>query len=118
MRAKDFIREGDMHSWHKQGIPGLKSLTGVNQYYELYRFGLAMAAAGREGEKIIGDAEGTSKDNPTTVSYTQAEEDIINGGLKHIGGSATQMTSKLSAEPTDTNKQSIVGKRGPLPRRT
>lgn len=117
MRAKEFISEGEMHSWHKQGIPGLKSLTGVNQYYELYRFGLAMAAAGREGEEIIGDATGTTEDNPTTVSYTQAEEDIINGGLKHIGGSATQMSNRLSAEPTDTNTKSIVGTRKPLPRR-
>lgn len=118
MRAKEFIPEGDMHSWHKQGIPGLKSLTGVNQYYELYRFGLAMAAAGRAENPIIGDPTGTTEDNPTTVSYTQAEEDIINGGLKHIGGSATQMTNRLSSEPTDTNTKSIVGTRKPLPRRT
>lgn len=118
MRAKEFIPEGDMHSWHKQGIPGLKSLTGVNQYYELYRFGLAMAAAGRSDDPIIGDAEGTTQDNPTTVSYTQAEEDIINGGLKHMGGSATQMSDRLSAEPKDTNTKSPVGIRKPLPRRT
>jgi hypothetical protein len=118
MRAKEFISEGEMHNWHKQGIPGMKSLTSIGQYYDIYRFGLAMAAAGNPDDPVLGEPDGVTEDNPTTLSYTQADEDIINGGLKRIGATAKTITSRTSAEPTDTNTQSIVGKRGPLPRRS
>lgn len=118
MRAKEFIPEGTMHSWHKQGIPGMKSLDGIGQYYDIYRFGLAMAAAGNPDDPMLGDSDGVTEDNPTTLSYTQADEDIINGGLKRIGATAKQITSRLSAEPSDTNKQSPVQPRGPIRRKS
>jgi hypothetical protein len=117
MRASEFITEGEIHAWHHQGIPGLKSLEGVNQYYDLYRLGMAMAAGGRPEHPFKGDPDGVTGDNPTTLSYTQADEDIINAGLKRVGKTAKQITSRLSSEPTDTNHQSIVATRKPLPRR-
>jgi hypothetical protein len=117
MRAKEFIKEGTMHDWHKQGIPGMKSLDGIGQYYDIYRFGLAMAAAGNPKDPILGEPDGVTEDNPTTLSYTQADEDIINAGLKRIGKTAKQITPRISAEPTDTNVQSPVQPKGPVRRK-
>ena len=96
----------------------MKSLDGIGQYYDIYRFGLAMAAAGANGNNVfLGEPDGVTEDNPTTLSYTQADEDIINGGLKRIGATARLITNRLSTEPTDTNKQSPVQPRGPVKRR-
>lgn len=117
MRAHEFITENEMHDWHSQGIPGMKSLTGIGQYYEIYRFGLAMAAAGRGDDEFLGDTRGDFEDDPTTMSYTQADEDIINAALKRTGHSAKQLTTRQSAEPIDTNKQSPVQPRGPIKRK-
>jgi hypothetical protein len=118
MRAWEFITEGEMHSWHKQGIPGMKALHNVGQYYDIYRFGIAMAAAGRKEDDILGNKDGVTEDNPTTLSYTQADEDIINAALKRIGKSSTQITSRQSAEPIDTNKKSPVANLGPVKRKS
>jgi len=107
-----------MHDYHKASLPGLKSLDDTGQYYDIYRFGLAMAAAGRPEDPFLGDADGVTEDNPTTMSYTPAEEDIINQALKRTGHTARQITTPKSEEPKDTHKQSPVATRGPLPRRT
>jgi hypothetical protein len=118
MRASEFLSENEMHDWHHQGIPGMKSLDGVGQYYEIYRFGIAMAAAGRDGDPILGEPDGETEDSPTTLSYTDADEKIINTALKRIGKTARQITSYGSQEPSDTYTTSPVGKRGPIPRRS
>lgn len=118
MRAHEFITENKMHDWHSQCIPGMKSLAGIGQYYEIYRFGIAMAGAGRTEDDQLGDPHGEFEDDPTTMSYTQADEDIINAALKRIGHSAKQLTSRQSAEPTDTYKKSPVANLGPVKRKS
>jgi hypothetical protein len=95
----------------------MKSLHNVGQYYDLYRFGLAMASAGNKEDPFLGSPDGVTEDNPTTLSYTQAEEDIINAALKRIGKSATQVTSMKSEEPSDTNIKSPVANLGPVRRK-
>lgn len=116
MRAKEFIVEY-MHDWHKQGIPGMKSLDSVGQYYDIYRFGLAMAAVGNSKDPYLGDDHGDTEDNPTTLSYSEGDEQIINQALKKMGLTAKQITTKISAEPIDTNKQSPMQPKGPVRRR-
>jgi hypothetical protein len=118
MKASEFVNEGKMHDWHEAGIPGMKSLTGTGQYYDIYRFGIAMAAAGRDDDPMLGDPDGVTEDNPTTLSYTEADEQIINAAMKRVGATAKQITPRISSEPKDTNHQSIVATRGPLPRRS
>ena len=118
MRAHEFMTEGEMHDWHKQCLPGMKSLGNVGQYYDIYRFGIAMAGAGRKEDEMLGDVRGVTEDDPTTLSYTQADEDIINIALKRMGKTATQITSRLSEEPKDTNKKSPVANLGPVKRKS
>lgn len=115
MRASEFINESEVHGWNLNAIPGLKSL-GMNQFYDLYRFGLAMASAGRDG-KNNADKEGPFPATPAAVSYTDGDEKIIKSALKIVGKKATEMSSKTSDEPSDTNAKSIVATRKPLPRR-
>lgn len=117
MRAKDFIKEGKMHPWHSRCIPGLKSLDGIGQYYDIYRFGLAMAQVGRKNDPLLGEPDGVTEDNPTTLSYTDAEEKIINDALKLTGHTARIITTMASEEPEDTNTQSPVQSRGPIKRK-
>ena len=117
MRAHEFLSESEMHDWHKQGIPGMKSLTGVNQYYDLYRFGMELAAAGAP-DSIEGNTEGVTGDNPTPVSYTSVDNDIIEKALKRTGRTATTISDPQSREPKDTNVQSPVQPRGPVKRKS
>lgn len=117
MRAYEFIKEGKMHAWHQRCIPGMKSLDSVGQYYELYRFGIAMAAVGRDGDPVLGDPDGVTEDNPTTLSYTSADEDIINKALKRTNHTSSQVTTSKSEEPIDTNVKSPVANLGPVRRK-
>lgn len=118
MRAHEFITEGEMHDWHQRCIPGMKSLTGVGQYYELYRFGIAMAQAGRDNDPMLGSPDGVTEDNPTTLSYTQADEDIINKALSRTGYASKNITTMASEEPTDTHRVSPVANLGPVKRKS
>jgi hypothetical protein len=120
MRANEFITEDEesqMHDWHQRCIGGMRSMPEINQYYDLYRFGMAMASAGRD-HPINGDAYGKTGDNPTTLSYTDGEEKIVDAALKKMGKTSKRITTRKSEEPVDTNHQSIVATRKPLPRRT
>ena len=118
MRAHEFLKEGKMHPWHERCIAGMKSLVDVGQYYDLYRFGVAMAQVGREGDPLLGTPDGVTEDNPTTLSYTDADEHIVNAALKLTGHTAKTITTMPSEEPTDTNKISPVAKLGPVKRKS
>jgi hypothetical protein len=115
MRANEFINESEVHDWHLDAIPGLRSLE-MNQFYELYRFGLAMASHG--GDNGNADKEGPFPATPATASYSDGDEKIIKAALKTVGKKAKNMSTKSSDEPPDTNHQSIVATRKPLPRRS
>ncbi len=115
MRSKEFINE--MHDWHKAAAPGLKSLTNIGQYYEIYRFGLILAALGQNKDPVTGSFRGDSEDNPTTLSYTDVEEKMIMDALKKMGASYTQLTGRASAEPHDTNTVSPLTPKGPVKRK-
>lgn len=118
MRASEFITEGEMHPWHKQGIPGLRTLDGTNQFYDLYRFGVALAGVGRDSDKTLGDKRGPTQDNPVTLSYTAEDDKIVTSALKKMGKSSSKVTSQQSAEPVDTDIKSCVANLGPVKRKS
>lgn len=113
MRASEFITEG-MTDWQLRAISGMKTIDGANQFYDLYRFGLAMADVGNVNEFT---PTGTTEDHPVIVGYTDADEDIINSALKKVSKTATNITGRHNCEPIDTNTLSVVASRKPLPRR-
>lgn len=115
MRAKEFIRE--MHDWHLDGIPGMKSMGNIGQYYDIYRFGLMMAALGGKEKQDL-HPKGDTEDNPTTLSYSEGDEKIINAALAAIGKTARQITPQKSREPKDTNTVSPMTPKGPVKRKS
>lgn len=107
MRAFEFIKpltEADMHHYHHSAIPGARTFPGMGQSYDMYRFSVAMAGS---PDHLHGmDAGHDATDNPTTVSYTSVDDDIINAALKKVGREGSQVSSKGSLEPEDTHKVS------------
>ena len=119
MRYSEFISEeaeSKMHAWHERCIGGMRAMPDINQYYDLYRFGMAMASAGRPASEI-GDAYGLTGDNPTTLSYTDGEEKIVNAALAKLGKTSRRITTQKSEEPEDTNTQSPMQSKGPIKRK-
>lgn len=109
MRAREFIKnlkEADMHHYHHSAIPGAKTFPGMGQSYDMYRFSVAMAGAPEHFHDMHPGHDAT--DNPTTISYSSGDEDIINAALKKMGRDGTQVSSKGSKEPEDTHTQSPV----------
>lgn len=79
----------------------------MDQYYELYRFGLAMAGS-PDYEDHDFKASGPLRNHPATFSYSKADEEIIQTALKKMGKEGQQITAAGSREPEDTNVKSPV----------
>lgn len=87
-----------------------KQYQDIDQYYGMYRFGLAMASA-PDGDT---PKEGPAKDVPAVWMYSKGEEDIVNKAAKNQGISGSTIISKgPSEELKSTNKQSPVAKPKP-----
>lgn len=110
MRAREFIVEqtkSHLHPYQEKALAGAKAFPNMDQYYELYRFGIAMAGSPEYPEHEP-NAQGPVGNHPSTISYTEAEEDIIRAALKKVGKSELALTSADSGEPDDTNRRSPV----------
>lgn len=110
MRAREFMTEEthtNLHSYQEKALSGAKVFPNMDQYYELYRFGIAMAGSPDYPEDAP-DASGPAGNHPTTLSYSKADEEIIQRALKKVGKSDHQLTSAGSSEPDDTNRVSPV----------
>lgn len=94
----------------KQSGAHAKQYQGIDQYYGMYRFGIAMAGA---PEKPI-NKEGPAKDVPAVWMYSKGEEDIVNAAQRNQGIKGKTLVSKgPSQELKTTNKQSVVAKPKP-----
>ena len=78
---------------------------GIDQYYGMYRFGIAMA-----GEpETSAPKEGPAKDVPTVWMFTDAEEEIVAKAAKNQGIKGTTIVAKgPSAELASVNTISPV----------
>jgi len=89
----------------KQSGSHAKQYTGIDQYYGMYRFGIAMAGA---PDKPI-NKEGPAKDVPADWMYSKGEEDIVNKAQKNQGIKGKTLVGKgPSQELKTTNTKSIV----------
>lgn len=80
---------------------------GIDQYYGMYRFGIAMA-----GEpETSAPKEGPAKDVPTIWMFTDVEEEIVAKAAKNQGIKGTTIVAKgPSAELKTVNTASPVAK--------
>ena len=94
----------------RRSAPHAKQYKGIDQYYGMYRFGLAMAAA-PDGET---PKEGPAKDVPAVWMYSKGEEDIVNKAARNQGIDGTTIVSKgPSQELKTTYKTSPVAQPKP-----
>lgn len=91
----------------KQSHPHAKQYDDIDQYYDMYRFGIAMAGA---PDKSINKA-GPAKDSPAVWLYSKGEEEIVNKAEKNQGIKGKNVITKgHSEELKDINKLSPVAK--------
>jgi len=94
----------------KQSGSHAKQYGDIDQYYGMYRFGIAMAGA---PDKPVAK-EGPAKDVPAVWMYSKGEEDIVNQAQKNQGIKGKTIVGKgPSQELKSVNKQSIVAKPKP-----
>lgn len=90
----------------QSAIPNGQVWPEMDQFYELYRFSLAMAGA----PNYSVPAEGATGQSPTTVAYSQADQDIINYAAKATGQRGVAMAPGPSVEVGGTSTLSPFSK--------
>lgn len=82
-----------------------KQFSDIDQYYGMYRLGIAMAGA----PDVPIDSEGPAKDIPAVWMYSQAEEEIVNRAAKNQGIQGKTIVGKGSSqELPQVNTRSVV----------
>lgn len=111
MRAKEFITEDkptDLSKMSKAVGIHARRYDQADQYYDMYRLGVAMASAPDRGTP----KEGPARDSPTVWMYTDAEVDIVNRAEKEMGIKGTNIISDGKSEELDSvNTHSPVATR-------
>jgi hypothetical protein len=115
MRAKEFINEAQKLSKMSQqsGIYA-KRYDDVDQYYGMYRLGIAIAG----GDIHPVDGQGPTRDNPTIWMYTPEEAELVAKAEKRQGvkgtvivgdGQSGELDSINKKSPTATRKTNKYG---------
>lgn len=123
MRAKEFLTEQSMDEVHdlldvaRYSLPYTYKLSNLkNQdFYEIYRFGVALAAVrGEEGEQINPykpefHAESSWGENQVVSSFDPNLKSVVKKALKKVNKSGmTEVSTPGSEEMGDTNTQSLL----------
>ncbi len=112
-RASRAVKESSMMpTHHSRPIKGGTIYPDMDQYYELYRFSLAMAQSGEDSPTL--DPRKDLADAPMTLAYTDADAKIIAQAAKRMGKKGAKLTTSKSQELVDTNKKSPVAQRKEL----
>jgi len=108
MRITDIIsesKEKKLSKASREAAPHAKQFQGIDQYYQMYRFGIAMAG---QPDKSA-PKEGPAKDVPAVWMYTDADEEIVNKAAKNQGIQGKTIVAKgNSSELSSVNKTSPV----------
>jgi hypothetical protein len=109
MRAKEFIiREGKtpLAASAIDAVPGAQKFDQLDNSspYHAYRFGVALAGMPDYPMNL----EGPVGQKTVTISYTEADDEIIKATGKHLGFQGVVVTPRGSKELTDTNTKSPV----------
>jgi hypothetical protein len=111
MRAKEFVNEAKEIHLSKvvdKAAIHARQYKDMDQYYDMYRLGVAMAGAPDQGTPKAGPV----KDNPTVWMYTDAEVDIVNRAEKEMGVKGTSIVAPGGSEELDSaNTHSPVATR-------
>lgn len=100
MRAKEFVTEAEkkLSKTLKNAGSYAKQYDSIDQYYGMYRLGIAMAGS----PDNPGYSEGPAKDIPAVWMYSPAEEEIVNRAEKNQGIKGKTIVSKGPSEENKT----------------
>ena len=113
MRASEFVNEAVDYAGSKgMSQQALTTIPNAHVYPELdnssgymaYRFGVALAGM---PEKKMAKASPTGL-KMVTISYTSAEEEILNAAASYFGTPKLQLTPEESSEPNYVNPVSPI----------
>jgi hypothetical protein len=97
--------KAEIASGVQETMPPSLSVEDMDQYYEYYRFAVAIAGM-PENEGI--PINGPINDNPWIAPYSAAEHDHVMAVLRKMGKNPKHLTRKPSCEPDWVNKSSPV----------
>ncbi|CAB4129080.1 hypothetical protein UFOVP112_178 [uncultured Caudovirales phage] len=115
MKINEIVTEGTLRKGAQNATPDMQTwpaLNNNNSPYAAYRFGMALAGSPAFDEGM--DKEGPIGGDFTTIGYTSADQEILDGAAKKMGVFATQKTSKGSRENKSVTTTSPVRQVGPI----
>ena len=109
-RKKELVEAQQLSKMMKQAGVFAKRYDSLDQYYDMYRLGIAIAG----GDHFPVNGFGPANDSPTVWMYTQEEAEKVAKAEKHQGIKGTTVVSNgQSSELDSTNKKSITAARKP-----
>lgn len=113
MKIHEIIAEGKLRKGARASTPDMQTwpaLNNNNSPYAAYRFGMALAGS----PDYPMDREGPIGGDFTTIGYTEADREILDGAAKMMGVKSYQQTAKGSTETDTIQKNSPTRKVGPI----
>jgi len=107
-QAGNSKKSGKMHDHFKSSIKGMHTYPGNHTYYDMYRFGVDMAGSPDDHHSF--DPSSPVANQLVTLSYSDADQKIIDKSKKKMGFTSKQLTPNDSKEPSDTSNNSPVAK--------
>ena len=107
-QAGNTKKSGKVHDQFKSSIKGMHTYPGSHTYYDMYRFGVDMA--GSPDDHNAYDPASPVANQLVTLSYSDADQKIIDKSKKKMGFTSKQLTSNNSTEQSNTHTSSPVAK--------
>jgi hypothetical protein len=109
-RKKELVEAQQLSKMMKQAGVFAKRYDTLDQYYDMYRLGIAIAG----GDHYPVNGFGPANDSPAVWMYTQEEAEKVAKAEKRQGIKGTTVVGKgQSSELDSTNKKSITASRKP-----
>jgi len=105
MKITEIIVEASLRKGSDASTPGMETwpaLNNNNSPYAAYRFGIALASSPDRGM----DKNGPIGGDFTTIAYSEADQEILDGAAKVMGVKGSAKTSRGSKELDSTHKTS------------
>jgi hypothetical protein len=105
---KKSSKSGNVHDHYQSAIKGMHTYPGNHTYYDMYRFGVNMAGSPDDHNDY--DPSSPVANQLVTLSYSDADQKIIDKSKKKMGFTSKQLTPDNSTEPNETHTLSPVAK--------
>lgn len=115
MKIYEIVTEAQLRKGARAATPDMQTwpqLNNNNSPYAAYRFGMALAGSPDFDAGM--DKEGPIGGDFTTIGYSKADQEILDGAARKMGVSSDQQTAKGSNETDTIQKNSPTRKVGAI----